>query len=185
LTGGVTETAMNLLIPFDASDRACLALGEACRMATPLDRVFAMAAVLVPAHLPADVTAGEIWAATCSAEVSLSQARAYAERVAHYGDDLRCVRVQARTWMEAVLAGAIAYAADTILLAEPADMRGRIATLFGMTHRLLRRAPCDVRVLYLAGGRQRRSAADGGQRSVPLSEVDSLYEGHTATGRPI
>src|SRR5207253_2506889 len=118
---------------------------------TPLDQVVVLAAVVVPPRVAADVAAGEIWKETCRAEVHLTHARAYAERVAHYADGLRCVRVQAPTRVGAIVAGAAFYEADTIVLAERAGARGRFATLFGPVHRLLRDAPCDVRVVYRVG----------------------------------
>ncbi len=142
---------MHLLVPFDDSDTARYALREACRMATPLDCVIALATVIVPARMPVDALPGAIWKETCRAERHLHQARACAERSAHLGADLRGVRVQARSWTDAVLAGAAHYAADAIVLAEWATPRGRLATLFGRTHAIVRAAPCDVRVVFIAG----------------------------------
>lgn len=142
---------MNYLVPYDDSDLARIALREACRVVTPLDRVVVLAAVVVPPGVATDAAAGELWKRTCRAEVQLAHARAYAERAAHYGDGLRCVRVQAPTRVAAIVAGATFYEADTIVLAERAGVRGRLATLFGTVHRLLRDAPCDVRVVYRVG----------------------------------
>ncbi len=138
---------MKILVPYDDSYLARFALQEACRIVTPLDEVIAMAAVVVPHRLPVDVMPGEIWKETCRAEVRLARARDLAERVAHYGD-LRCVRVQARGELAAILAGAAGYAADTIFLAERANLGGRVATFFGATAAIVRHAPCDVRMIF-------------------------------------
>src|SRR5690348_11714150 len=139
---------MNLFVPFDGSDLARIALADACRTLTPLDHITVMAAVIVPAWLEVGAPAGEIWKQTCRAEVRLAHAREYAQRVAHYGDGLRCVRVQARTPVAAIIVGAAHYEADTIILARHAGWRGGVASLFGSLPTLLRRAPCNVRVLY-------------------------------------
>ena len=139
---------MNLFVPFDDSDLARIALADACRTLTPLDHITVMAAVIVPASLEIGVSAGEIWKETCRAEVRLSHARAYADHVAHYGDGVRCVRVQARTSVAAIIAGAAHYEADIIILARHAGWRGGIASLFGSLPMILRHAPCTVRVLY-------------------------------------
>ena len=154
---------MNYLVPYDDSDLARIALREACRVVTPLDRIIVLAAVVVPPHLATDVAAGEVWKQTCRAEVHLAHARAYAARIAHYVDGLRCVRVQAGTRVAAIIAGATFYEADTIVLAERAGARSRLAMLFGPVQRLVRSAPCDVRVVYRVGpddaARRARAAA--------------------------
>ncbi len=108
---------MHLFVPFDGSDLARIALADACRTLTSLDHITVMAAVIVPASLEIGSPAGEIWKQVCRAEVHLADARAYAERVAHFGDGVRCVRVQARTPVAAIIAGAAHYEADTIVLA--------------------------------------------------------------------
>jgi nucleotide-binding universal stress UspA family protein len=139
---------MNYLVPYDDSELARIALQEACRIMSPLDHVFVLATVIVPLRAATDVPAGEIWRQTCRAEVHLAHAREHAERVAHFGSGIQCIRVQAPTRIDAIVAGATCYEADTILLAEHTGMRGRLAMLFGPVQRLLREAPCDVRVIY-------------------------------------
>ena len=156
---------MNLFVPYDDSDLARVALGEACRMLTPVDRITVMAVVLVPGSRAVDALPGEVWRQTCRAEVRLSHAREHAERVAHFGAGLRCVRVQARTMHAATLAGATHYAADTIVLAAHAGLRGRLAACFGPIHALLRHAPCDVRVVY-------KVAASDSRRRIRTAEID-------------
>ena len=160
---------MNYLVPFDDSDLARVALQETCRIVTPLDRIVVLAAVIVPLRAAADIPAGEIWKQTCRAEVHLTHARVHAERVAHFGAGLQCVRVQAPTRVGEIVAGATFYAADTIVLAERTGVRGRVATLFGPMHRLLRDAPCDVRVIYKVGpAASDRTAARRARRAVSL-----------------
>jgi len=139
---------MHLFVPFESSDFARIALADACRTLTPLDHITVMAAVIVPASLEIGAPAGEIWKQVCRAEVHLADARAYAERVAHFGDGVRCVRVQARTPVAAIIAGAAHYEADTIVLARHGGMRGAFASLFGPLPTIVRQAPCTVRVLY-------------------------------------
>lgn len=158
---------MNLFVPYDNSPLARIALREACRVMTPLDRITVMAAVIVPPSRDVAAPAGDIWKQTCRAEVHLAAARAYAERIAHSGDGLRCVRVQARSWVAAIIAGADHYRADTILLAERAGIGGHLAAFFGPTPAIIRHAPCAVRVLYTV------AASEGGQggRAVRRSET--------------
>lgn len=139
---------MNLFVPFDSSDLARIALADACRTLTPLDRLTVMAAIIVPASLEIGAPAGEIWRQTCRAEVRLAHAREYAERIAHFGAGLHCVRVQARTPVAAIIAGAIQYQADTIVLARHTGLCGSLASFFGPLPTILRHAPCMVRVLY-------------------------------------
>jgi nucleotide-binding universal stress UspA family protein len=140
---------MNLFVPYDDSDLGRFALREACLMVTSCDTVFVMAAVIVPTSLDIDVSAGEVWKQTCSAEVSLAAARAYAEQI-DFAVDLRCVRVQAHTRATAIIAGARYYQADIILFAQRMGIRSRLATLFSPVHTVLRHAPCDVHVVYTA-----------------------------------
>ena len=83
-----------------------------------------------------------------------ANAREHADRIAHFSDGLQCVRVQSPTRAGAIIAGATFYEADTIILAERTGMRGRFALFFGAIHRLLREAPCDVRVIYKVGQRR-------------------------------
>jgi hypothetical protein len=176
---GAGVLGMNYLVPFDDSDLARVALQETCRIVTPLDRIVVLAAVVVPLRAAADIPAGEIWKQTCRAEVHLAHAREHAERVAHFGAGLQCVRVQAPTRVGAIVAGATFYAADTIVLAERTGVRGRFATLFGPMHRLLRDAPCDVRVIYKVGADPaERNAARRARRAAtaaaPLSASSAL-----------
>jgi hypothetical protein len=138
---------MNLFVPYDDSDLSRFALREACLMMTSRDAIFVMATVIVPASLDIDVSAGEVWKQTCTAEVQLQAARSYAEQM-DFNVDLRCVRVQAHTRAGAIIAGATYYEADTILFAQRAGMRSRLASLFGPIHTVLRHAPCDVHLVY-------------------------------------
>src|SRR5438046_2847025 len=84
-------TAMNLFVPYDDSDLSRFALREACLMMTSRDAIIVMAAVIVPTSLDIDVSAGEVWKQTCTAEVQLQAARSYAEQM-DFNVDLRCVR---------------------------------------------------------------------------------------------
>jgi nucleotide-binding universal stress UspA family protein len=140
---------MNLFVPYDDSDLSRFALREACLMMTSRDAIFVMAAVVVPMSLDIDVSAGEVWKQTCSAEVHLAAARSYAEQI-DFDVDLRCVRVQAHTRVGAIIAGAIYYEADTIYFAQRTGMRSRLASFFGPIHSVLRHAPCDVHIVYTA-----------------------------------
>ncbi len=99
-----------------------------------------MAVVVVSRYLPVDASAGDVWKETYRAE--LRRARDFAERIAHYREDFRCVRIQAQSNLSAIVAGATGYSADTILLAERVNLRGRLATFFGTTAAIVRRAPC-------------------------------------------
>src|SRR3954464_3732939 len=110
--GGRGVPDMNLFVPYDDSDLSRFALREACLMMTSRDTIFVMAVVIVPSSLDIDVPAGEVWKQTCAAEVQLQAARSYAERI-DFGVELRCVRVQAHTRANAIVAGAIYYEADT------------------------------------------------------------------------
>jgi hypothetical protein len=139
---------MHLFVPFDDSELARIALADACRTLTPLDHLTVMAAIIVPASLEMGVSAGEIWKQTCRAEIRLTHARECAEHDAHFGGGLRCVRVQARTAVGAIIAGAMHYEADIIVLARHAGVRGCLASCFGPLPTIVRRAPCTVRVLY-------------------------------------
>lgn len=151
---------MNLFVPYDDSDLSRFALREACLMMTSRDAIFVMAAVIVPMSLDIDVSAGEVWKQTCTAEVQLEAARSYAEQI-DFGVDLHCVRVQAHTLAGAIIAGATYYEADTILFAQRVGMRSRLASLFGPVHTVLRHAPCDVHIVYTAATSEslRRPAA--------------------------
>lgn len=172
---------MNYLVPYDDSDLARIALEETCRIVTPLDRIIVLAAVIVPLHAAADVPAGEIWKQTCRAEVHLAHAREHADRVAHFGAGLQCVRVQAPTRAGAIIAGAAFYEADTIILAERTGMRGRFALFFSAIHHLLREAPCDVRVIYKVGpnaaeGHAARRARRAARVAPPIASPASLLK---------
>ncbi|MDQ2785749.1 MAG: universal stress protein [Chloroflexota bacterium] len=151
---------MKILVPFDDSKDARDALHEACRILTPLDELIVLASVVVPRHLPADASPGELWKQTCRAEVHLASARAIVERITHYGDMLHCVRVQATDRVAAVVAGATFYEADTILLVARATVRGRVAAFFGATAAIVRQASCDVRVLYKVAPHRRQRLND-------------------------
>jgi nucleotide-binding universal stress UspA family protein len=138
--------AMNILVPFDNSDLARRALHEACRIAMPHDRMIVMAAVIVPEHLPVDVSTADVWERARAAGRCLREAH---REVVRSADGVACqfVRVHARDHVAAIVAGATNYEADTILIAQWATKRRLHATLFGDLEKLLRVVPCDVRVL--------------------------------------
>jgi len=139
---------MRILVPYDGTPLAHAAIHEACRILTPLDELVILAAVVVPRHVAVEAPVGDVWKETCRAEASLAHAREVVARTTHFDDALHCVRVQAGSRVTAVIAGAMFYGADTILLAERAGLRGRIASFFGSTAAIVRDAPCNVRVLY-------------------------------------
>src|SRR4051794_39577275 len=139
---------MRILVPYDDSPLACTALHEACRILMPLDELIVLAPVVVPRGVAVDASAGDVWSITCRAEVWLMHARELIARTAHFGGTLRCVRVQARSHVAAIVTGATFYAVDTIVIAERVGLRGRFATFLGANATLVRDAPCDVRVLH-------------------------------------
>jgi nucleotide-binding universal stress UspA family protein len=151
---------VRILVPYDGTPLTRTAIHEACRILTPLDELIILAAVVVPRHVTIDAPAGDVWKQTCRAEVSLAHAREIVARATHAGDALHCVRVQSGSRVTAIVAGALFYGADTILLAERAGVRGRVAALFGPTAAILRDAPCDVRILYAANPHHTRRACD-------------------------
>ena len=110
---------MHLFIPFFDTDRTERTLWDARRLVQPGDRVTVMVAVIVPANLPVDVDAGEIWARVCQAERRISHTREAAERILPHGVHLRCARIQARDMTSAILAGLANYQADLLMLTVP------------------------------------------------------------------
>lgn len=143
---------MRFFVPYDNSDLSRVALRAAYRMAGPLDDVTAMATVIVPPGLPVDICMAEIWQPVFRAEWQLLEAREYARHVARSGATLRCARVQARDRVSAIVAGVAHFHADTLLLARRATAWHGFASLFGDLRSLLREAPCDIHVLYVASG---------------------------------
>lgn len=148
---------MTTLLVFDDSDAARDGLRAACAEAAPEERLVIMAPVMVPASLPVNVSAGDIWRSVCRAEVRLHHARALADALS--ADATRCAfaRIHARDLAGAVVCGANRYHADTILIARPTVFWRR----FSLRHRtipaILRSAPCEVRILD--GARPARDAA--------------------------
>jgi hypothetical protein len=138
---------MTTLLVFDDSDAARDGLRAACAEVAPGERLVIMAPVIVPASLPVNVSAGDIWRSVCRAEVRLHHARALADALS--ADATRCAfaRIHARDLASAVAYGANRYHADTILLARPTIFWRR----FSLRHRtipaILRSAPCEVRIL--------------------------------------
>lgn len=170
---------MRILVPYHDSGLGHHALHEACRIMTPLDDVVVMATVIVPSSLPVDVPPGEVWKQTCRAEVQLAQARTLAARFGCDGPEMCFVRIQAADPLAAVLAAAIWYAADTILLAGYAGVRGRLAAFFDPSAAVIRHAPCDVRVVYM---RQHSGTSDRictRQERRPF--IESLSSPHSPT----
>ena len=110
---------MTTLLVFDDSDAARDGLRAACAEAAPEERLVIMAPVMVPASLPVNVSAGDIWRSVCRAEVRLHHARALADALS--ADATRCAfaRIHARDLAGAVVCGANRYHADTILIARP------------------------------------------------------------------
>jgi hypothetical protein len=141
---------MHLFIPYLDADRTEQALQEAGRIARPGDRVTVMAPVIVPAALPLDVGAGEIWARVCQAERRIAHSRESARRILLHGVHLHCLRVQARDEQTAILAGLATVHADCLLLAVPPGVRGTVAMHFGTIPAVIRNAPCSVRLVGAA-----------------------------------
>jgi hypothetical protein len=138
---------MTTLLVFDDSDAARDGLRAVCAEAAPGDRLVIMAPVIVPASLPVNLPAGDIWRPVCRAEVRLHHACALADALS--ADATRCVfaRIHARDLASAVAHGANRYHADTILLARPTVFWRR----FSLRHRtipaILQSAPCSIRIL--------------------------------------
>jgi len=143
------EATVHLFVPYDGSVLARTALRAAYRMAGPLDEVSAMASVIVPLHLPLDVESVMIWKLRFRAEWKLTEAQEYAQTIAQSGDTLRCVRVRARDHAAAIVAGAVHFQADLLVLAQYTSRWRYLTGYFGTCSRVLRAAPCDVHTVYV------------------------------------
>lgn len=173
---------MHLFIPFFDTDRTERTLWDARRLVQPGDRVTVMVAVIVPANLPVDVDAGEIWARVCQAERRISHTREAAERILPHGVHLRCARIQARDMTSAILAGLANYQADLLMLTVPQGIRGAFAMRVGTIPAVIRNAPCSVRFVGAATPSQPRSPVIEPDAVEPLSALHVIAVNPTLTG---
>ncbi len=151
---------MHLIVPYDDSELARFALREAYRIAAPLDRVTAMAPVIVPSYLPIDVSLENIQRPVHRADLWLQAARDHADRVARCGGALHCARVQAHDRVTAIVAGAAHYEADLIIVARRGVPWWLPSAFFGDLNLLVRNAPCDVLVRFSTTAMQEATYLD-------------------------
>lgn len=119
-------------------------------MAQPGDTVFVMSAILVPEDYAIDVIPGVIWKQTGDAERRLRQASALVSQRVSPSVSVRYVRVQARDYAAAIIAGAQHFEVHLILFASRAQWFGRIIAYRGIISRVARHTACGVRVVSLS-----------------------------------
>lgn len=138
---------MRILVADSGGTFSDAVLSAALQAAKPGDTVIVAAAVNVPAHLPVDVPAGDVWKQVCRAERVLHWARRFADWHAPDGVRVQYTRIQGRSFAHVALAGATNLDADLIMIGKPDGLRGRLSAWFGTLRGVLDGAPCAVRVI--------------------------------------
>jgi len=167
---------MHIFVPYNGSVHARNAVIEACRMAEPGDTLFVMSAITVPACYAVDVIPGMIWKQVCDAERHLRHAAALVSQFSPPAVVIRYVRVQARDYAAAIIAGAQNYEARLILFGGGERWPGRLAPHYGVIKRVTRGVTCGVRVVSTPATTER-----GGIFSIPMPFVRSLQGNHLPT----